>query len=649
MKKTILLTASMFLFLAAASLHAEQTKLTIIHTNDLHSHILGFAPNLDYTSEVGDDATRGGFARIATEIRQIRSVKKNPVIVIDAGDFLMGTLFHMPSREEALELQLMRDMGYDIIGLGNHEFDLKPRGLARILTAATSKGKMPTFLLSNIVFSKDSDKDDTLENVFKQGIVRPYTVMTKGDLRIGLFALMGKDAAEVAPFASPVTFSDQVETAKKMVALLRDREKVRMVVAVSHSGLVKNPDKSEDRILARKVPGIDVIVSGHTHTLLTEPIVENGVIIVQSGHYGKNLGVLDLSFRNGAASVDRYESIVIDDSIPSDAAMEKKIRSFIGLIDRKVLREHGLSFYQTIMKTDFDLTIVEDESNLGNLISDSIRWYVNKYDSDPKDASTRVAVAVESFGLIRDDILKGKTGKIALTDLFNSFPLGIGSDDTMGYPIVSFYMNGPELKKALEVLTSIYPLKGSDYFLQISGIKFNYNPNRMIFDRVTGIWLQDGKGEYRPLDYSASNKTLYRVAANIYNSTFLKIIGSFTMNILNIVPKDKLGNPISDLDKALVDADPAREGVQELKEWIALVSYCKSFPDTDGDGIPDVPEEYRLKQGRVVAQASWNPVALLSGGNALTWGAFGMLILLLVIAALAGYGIHSAVKRLRAR
>jgi 5'-nucleotidase len=185
----------------------------------------------------------------------------------------------------------------------------------------------------------------------------------------------------------------------------------------------------------------------------------------------------------------------------------------------------------------------------------------------------------------------------------------------------------------LEVLTSIYPLKGSDYFLQISGLKFTYNPNRVIFDRVTEILMENEKGQYQPLDYSSSNKTLYRVAANIYNATFLKIIGSYTMNILTIVPKDKNGAPIDDLAKAIVDGDREKAGVQELKEWLGMMLFVKGFPDIDGNGTPDVPEAYREKQGRIVMAASWNPVSLLSRGTWITWTVFGVLMLVFSLTA----------------
>ena len=110
----------------STNLFAAEKLLTIIHTNDLHSHLQGFSPESDYNPhDIKTDATLGGWSRIATLINDTKRARKNPVLTLDSGDFLMGSLFHMLAREEAFELRLMKKMGYDVITLGNHEFDFK--------------------------------------------------------------------------------------------------------------------------------------------------------------------------------------------------------------------------------------------------------------------------------------------------------------------------------------------------------------------------------------------------------------------------------------------------------------------------------------------------------------------------------------------
>ena len=630
MKRLLTFLASFLLIMISQQIVAAEKTLTIIHSNDLHSHFLGAPPNIAYTPFItGDDETIGGLARIATVIKTVKENRKNPVLILDAGDFMMGSLFHMLSREHSFELRLLSMMGYDAATLGNHEFDLKPDGLARILRTAHSYGQIPPLVLSNAVFSQESSKDDSLEKIFTRGIVKPYHMLEKAGLRIGIFGLMGKDAAEVAPFSSPVTFDDPIATAQKIVKTLRETEKADMVICLSHSGLSENKKRSEDEILAREVNGIDIIISGHTHTKIKEALLVNDTIIVQAWEYGKQLGVIDIAYNDGQVFLKNYQLVEIDDKIKGDAEVSGQIEAFKADINRQVLAEEGLTFRKIIAETDFDLYLKTEESNLGNLIADSIQWYINKNDYNPADPATKVVVSIISNGVIRDPIVKGKTGQIAVCDVFRAIPLGIGFDDaeTMGYPLITIYIYPSELKKALEVLTSVYPLKGSDYFLQVSGVQFIYNPRRMIFDRITEIRIGNEESGYRLLDYSESNSNLLRIGADIYNATFLKVIGNFTWHVLDIVPKNRDGNPIDDLKTMRLDSDKQKPGIQELKEWKAVMEYIKSFPDTDGDGLPNVPDKYRNKLGRNVIEASLNPYKLLKRGTYVTWLAFFVLLL----------------------
>lgn len=634
--------------LCTIQIEASETALTIIHTNDLHSHFLGFSPNKDYSPlQVGNDKTVGGWARIKTIIDTVKQERQNPVLVLDAGDFLMGSLFHMLCREEALELVLMKKMGYDVLTLGNHEFDLTPKGLSRILMSALIKDALPHIVSSNVVFNRSDQRDDSLQEIFLQGNVKQYLVMTKNDIKIGFFGLMGENAESVSPFASPVNFSDMITSAQKMVKKLLDVEKVDIVICLSHSGLNKDPEKSEDVLLAQQVPGINIIISGHTHTKMEAPLIIGDTIIVQSWAYGQQVGILDVNVNDQQVKLDKYKVVDIDDKIPGDVEINEMIDGFKQLINQQILKQYNYEFDQVLAETDFDLMTKQDETNLGNLITDAIRWAVDKQEYDASDPLSRVNISVQSNGLIRDHLLKGKTGMITVSDLFRTVPLGIGSDNTMSYPLVAFYINGAEVKKTMEVITTIYPLKGEDYFLQYSGVKMTYNPNRMLFDRVTDIQIENEDGTYSPLDTSDSNPRLYKIVSNIYNSTFLKIIGQFTSGILTIVPKYKSGKPIEDLDDIRVDADKSMSGIQEMKDWTALMDYVQNFPDTDGNGVSNIPEKYRENGSRLTVEASLNPYHLLKGGNKITWLAVGAVILLLAIGFAIVYFLVKIVRKSR--
>ena len=629
---TIILVTVLFF---TNNLSAEEQLLTIIHTNDMHSHVQGFSPEIDYRPfAIDEDKTLGGWSRVATVIKNIKKERFQPVLVVDAGDYTMGSLFHMLNREEAFELRLLSAMGYDVVTLGNHEFDLKPAGLAATLKTVKLRGPVPQIVFAGAVFDRKNPILASLENAFLEAGVKNYTVLERGKIRIGIFGMLGKDAIEVSPFAKPLTFRDPVDVARDMVDVLRNREKVDLVICLSHGGLNDDPKKSEDELLARKVKGIDVIVSGHTHTKLDKSINVNGTIIVQAWCYGKQVGVLDIAVNSGKVQLKKYTVVPVNSSIAGDEKIQAMIDAFKQMINRRLLAPARLSYDQVIAETKFDLSIRNDESPLGNLLADSIRWYVNSVDSDINDPSSRVVVAVESNGVIRDDLLRGVTGKVTVGDLFRTIPLGIGVDNTMAYPLLSFYLYGYELKKALEILTSIRPIKGDDYYLQISGLRFTYNPRRIIFDRVTDIETGSEEEGYQPLDYSKSNKKLYRVAANIYNASFLKLVGSFTYSMLEIVPKDKNGRPLAKLSAALVDGNKSLPGIQELKEWQGVIQYVRSFPDSNVNGLPDIPEKYRGKLGRIVEKPSINPVNLVSRGSEPTiivLAAIGLVAFLLIM------------------
>ena len=614
MKKfTFIIAVWAIVFFTAGGLAAEK-RITIVHTNDMHSHLQGFSPEIDYQPFiVNADETRGGWSRVAAVIQKTKREKSSPVLVVDAGDYTMGSFFHMLNREEAFELRLLKAMGYDVVSLGNHEFDLKPAGLTATLRTAQARGGMPQIVFANAVFDRQKPELADLEYAFGQAGVKSYTILERDGLKIGVFGILGKDAIEVSPFAKPLKFSDPIQAARNMVKILREQQKADLVVCLSHSGLRDNPKKSEDEILASEVKGIDIIVSGHTHTLLGKPLLVNGTLIVQAGSYGKHVGVLDIAWESGRVALKNYTLIPVDSSVAGDPKIQRMIDSFKQQLNARLLGPKNWSYDRIVAETAWDLKLAAEESPLGNLLADSIRWSVNRVSFDPGDPSSRVIVAVESNGVIRDDLLRGKTGQVGFGDLFRTIPLGIGVDDTMSYPLVSFYLYGYELKRALEILTTVRPLKSNnDYFLQLSGLRFTYNPRRVPFDRVTAVEIGSEEEGYQPLDYSASNTRLYRVAANIYNATFLKVVGRFTYSLLEITPKDQNGRPLEKLSGALVDADPSLPGIQELKEWEGVLRYVQSFPDTNGNGIPDFPAKYSGKLGRIVEAPSCNPVHLFS-------------------------------------
>jgi hypothetical protein len=261
------------------------------------------------------------------------------------------------------------------------------------------------------------------------------------------------------------------------------------------------------------------------------------------------------------------------------------------------------------------------EMGLGNMITDAYRFAVRKAEGKNYEY---VNVAFQPLGLIRGSFTRGN---ITTADAFQVLSLGIGDDGVAGYPLLAFYVTGKELKDALEIETTIAPLIKKDAHLQVSGVKFVFNPHRIIFDRVTSVLVQEENGEYKPLD----PQKLYRICANLYAAEMINFVVKTTHRLLNAVPKDKNGNALSDLQQAIVYIDKKSPQREELKEWMALVLYMRSFGDKNKNGIPEIPEKYRGPEGRYLASPSWNPVKLIAGGNAITYGALAIGIIFLCV------------------
>jgi len=626
-RKLLLFTCLLLAFQTLAG-----QRLTILHTNDLHSKLWGFGPEADYTPlTVNDDQTVGGFARMAAVISEYRNKQAESLLVLSVGDFLMGSIFHTAEAKTGFQLPLMKKMGYDLVSLGNHEFDFGPQELAKILSKSAEK-PIPGLILSNISFDSTQTKDDSLEALFKSGVVKPYQILVRNGLKIGCFALIGDDAASVAPAVKPAKFTDRILTAKYFTRLLKEEEKVDLVICLSHSGVKFDPKKGwqgEDVELAQQVPGIDVIISGHTHTSLVKPLIINNIPIVQAGSFGRCAGKLEIEKTRDGVKVLSGELIPIDDQIAGDPIIQRLIEDQQKLIGSALFSPYGFNVDKPVMETSFNVRFNQENdletSTLGPFLADALYYYARQIDTKPTD------VALVTAGLTWDEILAGKTGKQLPSDLFRVLPLGMGvNDGSFGYSMSKIYVTGRELKNILDVMLLAKKMS-SDYYGYWSGVRYKINPLRLPLDRVYQIELGNEKDGYRKIHLNKDKSKLYGIVSNAYVMEFFGIIKSMTKGILKVVPKFADGTVIPDFKLALIDRDPNLTGVQEAKEWVALLTYASKLPDLNGNGIPDMPEKYREVQRSSESKASINPVLCFKGTNGIN-----VVPAILVAAILAG-------------
>jgi 5'-nucleotidase/UDP-sugar diphosphatase len=594
---------------------------TILHTNDMHSSLIGMGPAADYTPfTLNDDATRGGFARLTGLIatRKAARAAQGPVLVLDAGDYSMGTPFGAATREIGGELQLMSRMGFDATTFGNHEFDLGPDGLGKSIGAAAKAGLFPPMLSSNADFTKQDPTLADLQRLAKEQVIRRHLVIERGGLRFGLFGLLGKEA-QIYTNGGAVAFRDAIETAKEMVTLLREKEKVDVVICLSHGGVVKGQDGAysdgEDVGVAKAVPGIDIVIGGHSHTELHKPIMANGrTPVVQTGKESANLGELVLALGEGKLTVESYRLHPIDDTIAGDRAIADEIDMLKKAVTGAVFASRGYSVDQPLAIAPRDLpntfTDIPAGTILANLCTDAYR------------KATQADIGFTANGMMRAPLTRGKTGVQTVYDVFAVAPLGAGVvDATAGSALVTGYFTGLELKNVLEFFLVDNPAHPGEYFPRASGMRFRYDVSRPKFDVVTAIELGDLDRGYRAIDIAGKDARLYSLTCPLMLGVILAAIPKYTRNKLPLVPKNRDGKPLASriealddprgstahllsppgaMDKASVATAAGAGAVREIKEWQAIMDHLRSLPVKEAGDLPVIPVDERAAEVRAI-------------------------------------------------
>lgn len=441
-----------------APAHAEE--LVILHTNDTHSHLYPFGPYDRY----------GGIARMSTMIKRLRARNTN-VLTLHAGDVFVGT-FAFNKYLGYPELKIMEDL-YDVMCLGNHEFDLEPDILGYILAGFNPiEGKPFGLPVSMPILCANVDLSGF---PMTAAFIQPHIVKDVGPIRVGLLGIVTNDPIYYSP-ATAGLISDPCIAAGIAATNLRDMG-CDVVIAISHLGMMY------DIMDLSTVQGIDIIVGGHSHDEMLAQTI-NGKIIVQAGEFGKNLGELkvDVDTSSGVVSLLSHELRPINRRVRKDPTLLRRLNKLragiyldprFGPVYSRLVARAMWDHEEKWVENDPFREPAHRDTPLGNLVADAIRAGV-------EEAGYSVDLSLETNGYIGHKIY---AGKVVANDVMRSVPYGFDPVSGLGFKIKIVSLVGLELLAGLEY--TVHMAEYTDNLsLQVSGLSFRYDSTLPAFNRV---------------------------------------------------------------------------------------------------------------------------------------------------------------------
>lgn len=463
-------------------------ELNILHINDFHSRIESIN-KFDSTcsaEEEGKNECFGGAARLLTAINQTRDALKaegKNVLLLNAGDNFQGSLFYT-TYKGTVEAEVLNAMKFDAMTVGNHEFDDSEDGLAGFL----DKVQFPV-VTANVVATAASKIGDR---------VKPSIVLEVGGQKIGIVGAVANDTAELATPGPNITIAEDVAKISEQVQKLK-QDGVNKIIALTHVGYPR------DLEFIAKIPDVDVVVGGHTHTLLSNTdqkaegpyptLVDNPggykVPVVQAGQYSKYLGDLKVVFDDsGVVKESKGDPILIDSSFKPDEATLKRIDELKAPIEALKTKVVGSS--EGPIEGDRKVCRVK-ECSMGNLVADATLARV-------KDQGVTIAFA--NSGGLRSSI---DAGDVSMGEVLTVLPF----QNT----VATFQLKGEDIRAALENGVSQID-DGAGRFMQVSGMKYSFDRSKPAGSRVISVDVKEGEA-FVPLDPAKT----YIVAANNYVRT----------------------------------------------------------------------------------------------------------------------------------
>ncbi|MBI5266494.1 MAG: 5'-nucleotidase C-terminal domain-containing protein [candidate division Zixibacteria bacterium] len=487
--KRLLIWGVLIAFVLVSS--ALGDTLTVLHLNDTHSHLLPYGPK-----DPSGKGMWGGMARVATLVGMNRATEPN-VMLLHAGDLFVGD-FMFQKYVGIPELEIMKGLGYDAMALGNHEFDLYPSTLKYVLDQAGFPGGGFPILSANLDCSADPEM---------AYFVKPYAIKQCGGVKVGIFGLI-TEFVNSGSNPQPLVALPPLDVAQKWIDTLKIGHGCDVVILLSHLGI------DMEKAVAAYTSGIDVIVGGHSHTQLDQPIKIGNTLVLQAGEFAHYLGKLHLIVEGGAVVGYDYQLMPVDQNVPEAPAISGMLAYLAAGVEADP--RFGLVFSSPVAQAAIDLDknfgngLVMDNP-LGNLISDAYR------------ASTGTDIGIHPQGFINQPIW---AGPLVGNDIFQAVPYGFDQTSGYGLKLATLETDGMSLMAGFEFAVYNLPYF-TDFFLQASNLSFAYNSSKPAGARVDYASITIGGQPINPFGH-------YTVTVPDGVVPFLAQIPGFSMWNLNI-------------------------------------------------------------------------------------------------------------------
>ena len=543
-KKTTFLLYLLVSFLISSKLYSAEIPIVIYHTNDLHSHLDG----VKIPHKNGYER-RGGFARLQSAINEIKNTMKDHLVIgVDAGDFFSGTIFSglAVSEETSFpEYDFFIDNQYDLITLGNHEFDAHNKGLEMMLKKMSTRSPLIPLVSSNLTIVNNS----SLKKYYGENqIIRPYLIKDYSHqgkkIRIGFLGILGPDGCLVSRStrgdAHFIGFNEDrskmdVKALSKhidqMASKLKKEKSVDLVILSMHGGGKESYD------LAAGLSHVDALIAGHTHK--QEFAIINDIVVNQTGSYGENLGFLKFFYNPQTKKLKIQDEkanhvLTITEAIKPDVSLQQKIESYRKKSFQLMGQTNNPDEVVFTPKNDYQRSS-KIGNPMGQLVTNSLYQEINSHylKNDPID------LYITSMGLVRTSFYKNIPYTRA--EIFEAVSIGFDERMRPGVDVVTFYLSPKEVKTIIQFM-EIYTFISTSFSPAFSeSLTFNIRKWGIPFlNRIYDLKLH-GK------DLSDYDRPI-KIATNKFIVMNIETVKKISRGFIELIPKDKSGQPLKQFE-----------------------------------------------------------------------------------------------------